>query len=269
MCCPVQECNDTDNEVQATSLHRNISVNMAIEKVIGIVTDVIKYSDKKNIITLFAREQGRVSLLSATGNGKTARLRNASLMPLSLITADINFNAMRELQFLGRFSRPVLWKDIYFNPVKSAVAMFVSEFLNIYIRQSPPDPRLFDFVVEAISLLDRTDRVIANFHLAFLIQFLSYAGIFPDLSGWREDAFFDMQGGEMTVLHPPHAEVLKPSQARMLPLISRMNLHNSSRFRFSVGQRRELMRGLLRYYSLHFSGMSNLKSPQVLTEVFE
>ena len=94
---------------------------MAIEKITGIVTDVIKYSDKHNVITLFTRDQGRVSLLSSAGNSKTARVRNASLMPLSVISADINFNPTRDLQFLGKFSREILWKDIYFNPVKSAI----------------------------------------------------------------------------------------------------------------------------------------------------
>lgn len=241
---------------------------MAIEKILGIVTDVVRHSDRHNVVTLYTRHQGRVSLLSSAGNGKTARLRNASLMPLSVISADINFHPTRELQFLGKFSREALWKDLYFNPVKSAIGMFLSEFLNTYLRQSAPDPNLWDFIVRSVARLDGMDRGLANFHLAFLIEFLGPAGIRPDLSEWRDDAWFDMRGGVMTLLPPGHRDSMSPAESAVLPLLSRMNLRTAPLFRFSAAQRRRLLQGLLHYYSLHFPGLSNLRSPSVLAEVF-
>lgn len=241
---------------------------MAIEKVLGIVTDVLKHSDKHNVVTLFTRDQGRVGLLSAAGNGKTARIRNASLMPLSVISADINFNPTRELQFLGKFSREILWKDLYFNPVKSAVGIFIAEFLNTYLRQSPPDPLLWDFIVNAVSRLDNAGKGLANFHLAFLIEFLNYAGIRPDLSDWRPDAWFDMQGGSMTILPPVHRNYISAPAVSILPLLDRMNLRTYHVFRFTAAQRRELLGRLITYYSIHFPGLAALRSPAVLAEVF-
>lgn len=241
---------------------------MALEKITGIVTDVTKHSDRHNVVTLFTREHGRVSLLSSTGTGKTARLRNASLLPLSVISTDINFKSSRELQFLGKFSRDILWHDLYFNPVKSAISLFLSEFINSYIRQSPPEPSTWDFIVAAITRLDLAQGGLANFHLAFLIDFLNYAGIRPDLSEWRPDAWFDMQGGTMTIFPPAHRNYLSPGQTDFLPVLSRMNLRTAPLFHFSGEQRRRLLNGLLHYYSLHFPGMANLKSPAVLTEVF-
>lgn len=241
---------------------------MAIERITGIVMDITKHSDRHNVLTLFTRERGRVGLLSPAGAGKSARVRNASLMPLSVISADINFSATRELQFLGRFSRPVLWKDIYFNPVKSAISLFISEFLNAYLRQSPPDAKLWDYIVWAVGQLDQASAGISNFHLAFLIDFLSYAGIRPDLSDWRPDSWLDLQGGTMTIFPPRHRNYLEPSQVGVLPLLARMNLRTARVFRFSGAQRRQLLQALLRYYSLHFPGMGTLKSPEVLAEVF-
>ena len=209
---------------------------MAIEKVTGIVTDVVKHSDRHNVVTLFARGQGRVSLLSSAGGGKTARMRNSALMPLSVIEADINFNPTRELQFLGAFSRAVLWKDLYFNPVKSAVGMFLAEFINAYIRQSPPDARLWDFIYGAVGTLDAM--------------------------------CLDMRGGVMTQLPPAHRDRIVPADARMLPLLARMNVRTSPLFRMTGAQRRELLGGLLHYCAVHFPGLGNLKSPSVLAEVF-
>ncbi len=243
-------------------------MEMAIEKIIGIVTDVVKHSDRHNVVTLFTRHQGRVSLLSSAGAGKTGRMRNASLMPLSVISADINFNPTRELQFLGKFSREILWKDLYFNPIKSAIGIFLSEFLNTYLRHSAPDAALWDYIATAIKRLDTGKRGVANFHIAFLIEFLSFAGIRPDLSEWRGDSWFDMRGGTMSLMPPGHRDTLAPQEAAALPLLARMHLRTAPLFRFTSQQRRELLNVLLRYYSLHFPGLSALKSPAVLAEVF-
>lgn len=191
-------------------------------------------------------------------------------MPLSVISADINFNATRDLQFLNRFQRATLWRDLYFNPVKSAVGMFISEFLNAYIRQSPPDPRLWDFVMGAIATLDSSDsdRLTANFHLAFLIDFLHFAGIRPDLTDWREDAWFDMRG-TVTLMPPPHRDIVTPAMMPTLRTLERMNLRTAGVFRFNKTERRELLDALLHYYSLHFPGLGNLKSPAILSELFQ
>ena len=245
----------------------NIQHSTLIQKVAGIVIDTVKHSDRHNIVTLFAREQGRVSLLSSAGGGKTARMRNSALMPLSVISADINFNATRELQFLGKFQRDIVWRDLYFSPAKSAVAMFITEFLSSYMRQSPPDPMLWDFTVRAIGQLDAADSAayVANFHLAFLIEFLDYAGIRPDLSAWREDGWFDMRGGTVSIMPPAHRDVIVPRQMHTLRLLGRMNLRTAALFRFKKEERRELLGALLHYYSLHFPGLGNLKSPSVLT----
>ena len=301
---------------------------MAIERITGIVTDVLKHSDRHNIVTVFTRERGRMALLSSAGQGKAARVRNASLLPLSVISADVNINPGRELQFLGRFQRERLWKDLYFSPVKSAIALFLSEFLNAYVRNSGPDPHLFDFLLSAISRLDALrseaapsgapepaavsgvpesaasssppesagsssrfcipplgggkasgggkaagggkegNSALPNFHLAFLIEFMDYAGIRPDLSGWREGAWFDMRGGSMSLLPPSHRDVLPPPQAAQLPRLARMNLRTARLFRLTGAERREILAAILRYYGLHFPGLGSLRSPQVLTSLF-
>lgn len=241
---------------------------MSLEKVSGIVLETVKYSDKHNIVTLFAREQGRVGLLVSAAKGKSSRVRNAMLMPLSVISADVNFSPSRELQHLSTFNREILWRDIYFNPVKSAIGMFVAEFVSAYVRESPPDPRLWDYIVSSLRLLDSSGGPQANFHIAFLMGFLDHAGIRPDLSAWQEGCWFDMRGGTPALMPPPHRDVLSPELASKLPLLSRMNMRNARLFRFSASQRRRLLSLMLNYYSLHFPGMSGLKSPDVLAEVF-
>lgn len=241
---------------------------MAQQRIRGIVLDVLKHSDRHNVVTLYTRSLGRVALLSAAGQGKTARLRNAGLMPLSVVEADVNFNPTRELQFLGRFSRPLLWRDIYFNPVKSAIALFISEFLNAFLRQSPPDPSLWDFIIDSVADLDSRHGSTSNFHLAFLIEFLDYAGIRPDLSSLAEGDWFDMRAGTPVRYAPPHRDVVIPDDAHRLPALLRMTRRNAARYPLSAPMRREILTGILHYYAIHFPGLPPLKSPAILADVF-
>lgn len=241
---------------------------MSIEKIRGIIVDVRKHSDRHNVITMFTRERGRVGFLAPAGSGKSARIRNASLMPLSVIDSDVKFNNSRELQFLGRFEREIIWENLYFDPVKTAIAMFISEFINVYTRHSGPDEAMWDFMVSAIGRLDREKSVNANFHIAFMIEFMHLAGISPDLTDWRADNWFDMREGVMTIFPPTHRDVLLPAEAQVLPLLARMNLRTARLFRLNAAQRREILHKILKYYSLHFPGMGSLKSPEVLSELF-
>lgn len=241
---------------------------MAIEKLRGIVLETVKYSDRYNIVTLFAREQGRVAMLVSAAQGKRAHVRNAMLMPLSVISADVNFSPTRELQFMRSFTRHIVWKDLYFNPVKMAIGMFIAEFVSAYVRQSPPDPAMWDYIVASLRYLDEERKSPANLHIAFLTGFLDHAGIRPDLTDRRGDVWFDMRGGTTSLAPPPHHDYLPPHLMPALHTLSRMTLRTAHLFRFSAAQRREVLSLMLKYYSIHFPGMASLKSPAILEEVF-
>lgn len=241
-----------------------------IEKITGIVLDVVRHSDRYNIVTLFTRERGRVAFLSAAGNGKAARMRNARLMPLGIVSADVNFKGNRELQNLGSIIPAVVWHDLYCNPVKSAIVLFLSEVLNAFLRQADADVPMWNFIVQSLHSLDRTREKVANRHLAFLIGMLPHAGIEPILTTPANgDLWFDMRDGRLTPSMPLHNDYVRPDEARFLPLLIRMTADNCGRFRFSASQRRRLLNGLVRYYSVHYPGMENLKSLSVLNDTFQ
>ena len=113
------------------------------EKITAFVLDVTRHNDRHNVVTLYSRTRGRISFLSPCGSGKSGKLRQARLLPLAVIDADINFRQTSELQKLGAFSLHHVWSDIYFHPVKRLVALFLSEFLNRLLRASMPDEGLY------------------------------------------------------------------------------------------------------------------------------
>ena len=239
-----------------------------LTKLTGIVLQTIRHNDRNDIVTLFTRQRGRVALLVGAGNGKTARMRRARLSPLALIETEVNFRETRDLQFIGEISSPHLWRNLYFDPVKGAMTVFMAEFLNRLLRASEADEPMWRFLLSALHSLDTLERGISNYHIAFLIRLLPFAGISPDLDSYRPGRVFDMQDGSFADIPPLHRHFIPAAEAAYIPLLMRMNFMNLHRFRFNVGQRRQLLQWLLRYYSLHLPVGEDLKSLEVLRDVF-
>lgn len=241
---------------------------MAREKIQGIVIDIVKHNDKHNVVTLFTRTRGRMAFLSAAGGGKTTRMRNARLMPLSVVETDINIHQNRELHILGTIAPLELWRDLYFNPIKSSLVLFISEFLNKYLRDSSPDDTAWDFIVSSLRTLDLLTSGLANFHIWFLIHFLPIAGIYPDLEHYEKGDAFDMRAGIPVADDHLHRDILSPEETAIMIKLSRMTLGNMHKFKFSGAERTKLIDRLLHYYAIHFPGLSSIKSLDVLSEVF-
>lgn len=239
---------------------------MALERIQGIVIDVVRHSDRHNVVTLYTRERGRMAFLSPAGTGKAGRMRNSRLMPMAAITADIRIKGNRELQLLGAVMPLEVWHDLYFNPVKSSIVMFLSEFLNAFLRQSEPEPALWDFIFASLRDLDRSRRGVANRHLAFLVGLLPFAGIQPDISG--SGYCFDMREGTLDTALPLHQDYIGPEELPALRMILRMTAANCRAFRFNATGRRRCLAQLIRYYAIHYPGLANLSSPAILAETF-
>lgn len=242
---------------------------MAIEKIQGIVIDVVRHTDRNNVITLYTRTRGRISFISPAGSGKNGRMRNARLMPMSVVESDVNFRQNRDLQVLGTVTPYTVWRSIYFNPVKTSIILFLSEFLNRYLRETSPDTATWDFIYSAIRILDSIETGLSNFHIWFLISFLDFAGIAPDMSDYDDGDWLDMRSGITMTEAPLHRDTLDQKETAFLNILSRISIENMSHFRFNGKERRILLEKILYYYSIHFPGMANMRSLDVLSNVFE
>lgn len=244
---------------------------MARESIQGIVIGVVKHSDKSNVVTLFTRTRGRVAFISSAGTGKAGRARNARLMPLCVIESEVNFIENRELQMLNAVSSLETLHDLYFNPVKSSIVVFISEFLNRYLRETPPDSKLWDYIRLSLRMLNEMRGGEANFHIYFLIRMLGHAGILPhqediDISN---GAWFDMRTGSFTKLRPLHSDVVEPVLTPRISLLLRMTASNMHRYRFSRAERTEILNRLLQYFSIHYPSLHSMKTLGILTEIFD
>lgn len=239
------------------------------EKISGIVLNVRKYSDTQSIVTLYTRSRGRLSFISASGSGKGSNSRRAKLQPLAVISTELNFKPASELQRLGAVALERVWTDLYFHPLKRVLSLFISEFLDRLLMATMPEPQFFDFLVDSFQLLDSSRKNIADFHIPFLVALLAFSGIQPDVSNYKPGKLFDFNSGSFLYPEESQGPSIEPALARYVKTVTRINFSNIKRLRLTNAGRRQILYGLLNYYSFHFPGLGALKSPEVLREIFE
>lgn len=238
------------------------------EKFRAIVLSTVRHSDKTNIVSLYTDTRGHLSVaVQAPAQTRGGRLRAAALMPLSVIEGEVNFNGVSILLPMRRFSSLRANTRIIGNPFKSAIAMFVSEFLMRLLRESPADETLWNFLAVSIATLDATTEP-ANFLPTFLSLLTRYTGIRPDTADYHDGAVFDMREGRFAEFHPLHNDTVSGDEARVLLLLSRLSYRNYTLIRMSVESRRRILNGLLHYYAVHFPGLERLRSPEILSGLF-
>lgn len=238
------------------------------EKIVALVLNVRKYNDKNVIVTMYTRSRGRLSFISPTGTGKASNARRARLQPLSFISTDLNYKPGAELQRLGSVTLVEPWNDLYFNDTKRALSLFLSEFLYRLLNATMAEEDLFDFLIDSLRLLDRMESGVEDFHIPFLVSMLSFAGIQPDVSGFADDKIFDFNSGSFQYPEEAGPVVLSPMESKEVRLISRLNFNNIKKIRLNNISRRQILYGLLNYYSFHYPGLNSLKTVDVLREVF-
>lgn len=238
------------------------------EKITGIVLNVRKYNDRNSIVTLYTRERGRLAFISPAGSGKASNVRRARLQPLSVVTTELRYKPTSELQRLNSVTPSEVWRDLYFQPSKLAMVVFISEFLDRLLVASAPDPALFDFLIDSIRLLDRLQSGVVDFHIPFLVSLLSYSGIQPDTSGYSPGRVFDFASGAYVYPSEVKGPFLEGVEAESVRMVSRINFSNIKKLRLTSVNRRQILYGLLNYYSYHFPGLGSLKSPEILRELF-
>ena len=238
------------------------------EKLRGIVLSTIKYSDKHNIVHVYTDGRGRMAFAVPQGSTRGARMRNAMLMPLSVIDFEARIVAGRDLATMHDLSRAWPLVDIYCSPVKAALAMFVGEVLSHSIQEQESNRPLFAFVESAVMALEMMQRGVANFHICFLYHLGAHLGIQPDVGSYRKGYWFDMDGGIFVKFPSGGGHVMSPDEAEALHLISRMTFYNLHLFKFNREQRNRVLDVMLAYYRLHNSTLGNLRSPDILKQLF-
>ncbi|MDD4198014.1 MAG: DNA repair protein RecO [Paludibacter sp.] len=238
-----------------------------ISKTAGIVLRTLKYSDKSSIVTIYTREWGSTSYMVYGPNGKKSTVKSACFLPLSLIEISAAHHPGKEIHQLKEARIQYNLSGIYSNPVKNALTFFIAELLYKTLKQPEPEPHIFNFLQQAILMLEHSGDDIANFHLILMVKLSGYLGFEPN--GEEKNArYFDLMNGVFLSHQPLHRHFMSPEMTSIFASLLRLSFESPGALLLNRDKRNELLDLLIEYYKLHVPEFHGLNSVTVLHEIF-
>lgn len=220
-----------------------------IFKTRGIVFRFTKFQETSIIVTIFTDRFGLQSYMVNGVRSKSAKNKIALYQPLTLLNLVVyhrehaNIERIREVSCLHPYH--TLTSDIR----KSTQAMFIAEILNKTVKEESHTGEVFDFITTSLITLDSLPAHYENFHLLFLLKLSRFLGF----GIYNTSDVLDMNAGKD--IDKPVQDLLRAEYETPLNITSM--------------QRQTLLDLLLRFYARHIEHLGEVKSVQVLREIFQ
>lgn len=236
----------------------------------GIVLRVIKYSDRSNIVDLYTAKQGRSAVIVNIPKSSRSKVKSSLFQPLCVLDLNLNKSNNANLYRIGDVKFSYVFSSIPYNPLKSAIAFFIAEFIYCAVKEEGESEALFSYLVNSIKWLDESEEFFANFHLVFMMRLSLFLGLYPNIENYREGDYFDLLNASFVRTKPTsHHYILEPLEASHIVKIMRMNYETMYLFKFSRKERSRILSILNEFYKIHIPGFSDLKSLDILKELFD
>ncbi|MBR0202044.1 MAG: DNA repair protein RecO [Bacteroidaceae bacterium] len=234
----------------------------------GIVLHALRYGDNQMVVSVFTETCGTVSfMLRQPQSGKRNGPRAVMWQPLTLV--DVTWEASRNsIQKPREWSLSLPWRSIPFNPHKAAIALFLGEFLFRALRNEAANPSLFRYIHSSLEWFDECDEHFSNFHIVFLLHLSRFLGFYPNADDWHEGDYFDLQNAVFTSSVPLHKHYLQPEEAALVPKFLRMDVRKMRVVHLNGALRSRTLSSVVEFYRLHVPEFPEIKSLNVLAEVF-
>lgn len=241
-----------------------------LQKTSGIVLHTLKYKDTSIIVDIYTEVAGRASFMVSVPRSRKATVKSVLFQPLALVELEADFRPTATIYKIKEAKSSYPFSTLPYDPYKSAIALFLSEFLYRAVREEAENRPLFAYLRHSIIWLDECDTGFANFHLVFLMRLSRFLGLYPNLEDYHKGDYFDMQNACFTSLRPQlHSDYIAPEEASRLTRLMRMNYETMHLFSMSRAERTRCLTIMNEYYRLHLPDFPILKSLEVLKELFD
>lgn len=212
-----------------------------------IVLHLTKYSDSSAVIHAVDSQYGRRSFLV---RGIRNSHRNISdFHPLNILEAVSGESPKSSLSYLKEWKTVIPLESILSDIFKRTIAMFLSEVIYRSLRNEDSDQSLFGWMCDAIACLEAAEGNIANFHLWFLVAYCSKMGFRPN--GKVEPA-----------------GIFNPEEEDLFDRILHSELEDTLAIKLTSSFRRAFSKKMIQYLSYHLGTEINIRSLDVLHEIF-
>ena len=234
----------------------------------AIVLHAFKFGENKLMVDVFTEQQGRISFAVRIVNSPKAKIKKQYFQPFSVLEIEYDYRQKTNIQTFNNVGIAYPFGSIPFDPLKLSICFFLAELTSYATHGEQENTHLFNYIVSSIEWLDRCDTGFSNFHLVYIVHLLRFLGFYPNLEDYEEGCCFDMRNGCFTSRLPSHHDFLSSQDASLVATFSRMDYANMHLFKMSRADRNRFCDIVLTYYKLHIPKFPELKSLQVLKELY-
>ena len=239
-----------------------------LQKTRGIVLHRIKYSDSSVIVYIYTEKSGRQTFLVRGARRKKSHIKINLFQPLYALDLEIYYNPKRELQSINEYNIIIPFISIPNNIQKSTIALFLGEMLYRFLLEEEANNPLFEYLLNSIRYLDKTEKSVSNFHLLFLIQLTKYLGFNPNDNYSEQTPVLDLKNGVFVQTIPNHTNYLNLKESRLFYNFQNTNFEKINLLKLGSASRTNLLARIIEFYKLHQSFLGEIKSFQIMKEVF-
>lgn len=223
-----------------------------LQKSRAIALHFIRYKESSIIARFFTEELGQQSFVINGVRSAKSKSAPGLFQPLQLVDIIQYADERKDLHRLKDIQLAYPQTGIPLHPVKTAVALFLAEFVSKILKDAQPNRVLFELLWDWILAYDKKNAAFEQDHIVLIWQMLEPLGIQPQ----------DMQG---LLLH----RNLTDLDAEMQYFFQQWMQGESGAFRQLTNARRQwFLDRLLEYIHHHLEGTGNFQSISVLREIF-
>ncbi len=242
---------------------------MMMTRTKAVVLRAVRYGDSSLIVDMLTATQGRVTFMVKVGKGHRGKMGRHLFQPLNIVEVDFDFRLKAAMQRPRDIRMAAPLSSIHLDPYKLSIGMFLAEFLTHATRDEHDNALLYQFVESSILWLDGVGGGFSNFHLIFMIRLTRFIGFFPNTEDVEPQAYFDLVNGCFSAEPPHHGHFLMPAEAGKIGLLMRLSYQTMHLCAMSRMERNRCTEVILEFYRLHVPGFPEMKSLEVLRQLFD
>lgn len=226
----------------------------------GVVLHSTHYSESSVITRIFTRAMGVQSYMLKGVRGRSGKIKQNQLQPLSHIEITAYSNPRSEIQYVKEIN---LRHNDTASMVDNAMRFFKAELLYKTLRIDDPQPELFDYVTAD------SPHPIAHQPILFMLHLSRHLGIEP-LDNYSGTApYFDIQEGRFDTTSTANESTVHFDLESSRLLHEYLQTSHGTLPPPDAGQRQRnrLVDLMLAYYSIHLNEFHHFTSHEILHTV--
>ncbi|MCL2501662.1 MAG: DNA repair protein RecO [Bacteroidales bacterium] len=235
-----------------------------------IVFHAIKYRESDLLVYAYTCLHGRQSYLLRKARTVGKHNTAARIFPLSILDAEIYYKSGAAIQYIKSLQPAADLSGIRSDLHKSGMALFLGEILYKSIKEEETNLPLYHFLVESIQALNDMEYGVANFHLHFLAQYCARLGYapFPNYDS-EQKPLFDMAKGMFVARDSVSDFLFSQGDSQLLSRLSALQVSEAANLPLNGTQRHQFVTSMIHYLHYHLGFSLDIKSPEVLRQLFQ